>query len=337
MTTAASDPTRGQKYGWIFAAIWLFYLAGPVSALFAQDNAMWRAIGLVAVTAFALTYLFVVRMSSIVRRTFNPPREYVVRASIGIAVMLALFLLMIPGAGATALSCLVYIAAFAMASLPLTRAIPFAALLAAERQGRLFVAQKEIADLAVQNERTRIAADLHDILGHSLTVVTVKAELAQRLLDVDLDRARKEIADLEGLARDALADVRSTAMGMRGISLPGEIAAAREALDAANMEASLPGAADEVPSRNRELFAWTIREAVTNIVRHSKAKHVSVVLAPASVEIVDDGIGVSSELNGQNGQGLAGLRRRAEALGAKLTVGGREGQQGFRVRVEVPS
>ena len=372
MTTAASDPTRGQKYGWIFAAIWLFYLAGPVSALFAQDNAMWRAIGLVAVTAFALTYLFVVRMSSIVRRTFNPPREYVVRASIGIAVMLALFLLMIPGAGATALSCLVYIAAFAMASLPLTRAVPFAALLAtvaealpamvpgwtdngyglavvlgsaatwglrlaAERQGRLFVAQKEIADLAVQNERTRIAADLHDILGHSLTVVTVKAELAQRLLDIDLDRARKEIADLEGLARDALADVRSTAMGMRGISLPGEIAAAREALDAANMEASLPGAADEVPSRNRELFAWTIREAVTNIVRHSKAKHVSVVLAPASVEIVDDGIGASSELNGQNGQGLAGLRRRAEALGAKLTVGGREGQQGFRVRVEVPS
>jgi two-component system sensor histidine kinase DesK len=125
-------------------------------------------------------------------------------------------------------------------------------------------------------------------------------------------------------------------MGMRGISLPGEIAAARQALAAANVEASLPGAADEVPSRNRELFAWTIREAVTNIVRHSKARHVSVVLSPGSVEIVDDGIG-SSSLAGQNGQGLAGLRRRAEALGGHLTVGCRDDQPGFRVRVEVPT
>jgi len=131
--------------------------------------------------------------------------------------------------------------------------------------------------------------------------------------------------------------VRSTAMGMRGISLPGEIAAARQALAAANVQASLPGAADEVPSRNRELFAWTIREAVTNIVRHSKARHVSVVLAPQSVEILDDGLGCNSENSRQNGQGLAGLRRRAEALGGKLTVGGREDQPGFRVRVEVPS
>jgi two-component system sensor histidine kinase DesK len=371
MTTAANEPTRGQKYGWIFAAVWLFYLGGIVSALLKQESMTWRVIGLVAVVTFAGTYLFMVRLSSIVRRTFNPPREYVIRAMLGIGVMLALFLVMIPGAGVAALRCLVFIAAFAMASLPLTRAIPFAALLAtaaealpasvpgwtdngdglavvlgsaatwglrlaAERQGRLFVAQKEIADLAVQNERARIAADLHDILGHSLTVVAVKAELAQRLLDVDVERARRELADLEGLARDALSDVRSTAMGMRGISLPGEIAAAREALAAANVQASLPGAADEVPSRNRELFAWTIREAVTNIVRHSKARHVSVVLAAQSVEIVDDGVGISSQ-NGNNGQGLAGLRRRAEALGGKLTVGGRADQPGFRVRVEVPS
>ena len=92
-------------------------------------------------------------------------------------------------------------------------------------------------------------------------------------------KAFAEAADLEALARDALADVRSTAMGVRGISLPGEIAAAREALAAANVEADLPGAADEVPTRNRELFAWTIREAVTNVVRHSGARHVRVLLA----------------------------------------------------------
>jgi two-component system sensor histidine kinase DesK len=202
------------------------------------------------------------------------------------------------------------------------------------RQRGLLAAQQELADLAVQNERARIAGDLHDILGHSLTVVTVKAELAQRLLDVDLDRARKELADLEALARDALSDVRATALGVRGISLPGEIAAARAALAAANVEATLPGAADDVPSRNRELFAWTIREAVTNIVRHSGARHAEVRLCRGSVEILDDGAGGDPA---GDGQGLAGLRRRAEARGATLTAGARDDRPGFRVRVEVPA
>ena len=285
--------------------------------------------------------------------------------------MLALAAVQVPGAGSHALTCLVYIAATAMVGLPLPQAIPTAVVLgvvaetlpvavpgwtdngyglavllgsaacygirlAAERQSRLFLAQAELAALAVQNERARIASDLHDILGHSLTVVTVKAELAQRLLDVDLEKARKELADLESLARDALSDVRATAMGVRGISLPGEIAAARQALAAAHVTADLPGAADEVPTRWRELFAWTIREAVTNVVRHSRASHVEVRLGPDSVEIVDDGVAAPGG-PASDGQGLTGLRSRAEALGARLTVGCREDRPGFRVRVEVPS
>jgi two-component system sensor histidine kinase DesK len=359
----------GYRYGWLFAAVWLFYLSDNVGALLKQQNPYWRTVGLIAVAGFAVTYLFMVRTTRKVRTSPIRSRRHVVQAFLGILVMLALFGLQIPGAGAHALTCLVYIAAFAMVSLPLQHAIPFAALLgvtaealpatvpgwrdngyglavllgslatygirlASERQNRLIAAQQEIAALAVQNERARIANDLHDILGHSLTVVTVKAELAQRLLDVDLDRARKELADLESLARDALSDVRSTALGVRGISLPGEIAAARAALAAANVEALLPGAADEVPSRNRELFAWTIREAVTNIVRHSRARHAEVHLGLASVEILDDGVGGDGR---GDGQGLTGLRRRADALGAKLTVGGRDDHPGFRVRVEVPS
>jgi two-component system sensor histidine kinase DesK len=122
---------------------------------------------------------------------------------------------------------------------------------------------------------------------------------------------------------------------VRGISLPGEIAAAREALAAAHVEADLPGAADEVPTRWRELFAWTIREAVTNVVRHSRATRCAVRLGPACVEIVDDGVG--GPAGATDGQGLRGLRRRAEALGATLTVGARDGTPGFRVRVEVPA
>ena len=370
----SAEPSRWTaRYGWVFAGVWLFYLGDTVQELLAHADPWWRAVGLTAVALFAMVYLYLVAVSREVRHASPAARSgrYVTRAAAGIAAMLVLFALQIPGAGSHALTCLVYVAAFGMVSLPLRAAVPLAGLLvvaaevlpwavpgwedksyglavllgsaatwgirlAAERQRRLVATQQELADLAVQNERARIANDLHDILGHSLTVVTVKAELAQRLLDVDLNRARTELADLESLARDALADVRSTALGVRGISLPGEIAAAREALAAANVQARLPGAADEVPSRHRELFAWTIREAVTNIVRHSRARHAEVRLGPSSVEILDDGIGPHGTPPA-GGQGLSGLRRRADALGASLTVGGRDDRPGFRVRVEVPS
>lgn len=347
--------------GLLFAAIWLSYLSENVRALLDQPVEWRRWLGLVAVAGFATAYLISI---AVLRK-----RRGTLLGWLGIAAMLALFGLQIPGAGAHALPCLVYVAALGMMGLPLPQGIALAVVLlaAAEvlpatvpgwddngyglavllgsaatwairlanvRQARLDVAREELAERAVQDERARIAGDLHDILGHSLTVVAVKAELAQRLLDVDLERARAELRDLESLARDALTDVRATAMGMRGISLPGEIAAAREALAAANVEAELPGAADEVPSRNRELFAWTIREAVTNIVRHSGARHARVAISPSAVEICDDGAGPGVP---GAGQGLDGLRRRAEAVGARLTVGAREDEPGFRVRVEVPS
>jgi two-component system sensor histidine kinase DesK len=372
---AAHTPGRGARYGWLFAAIWLFYLLENVDALRARPNGWARDVGLAAVVCFAVLYLYLVNLTRKVRTTQQRPRPFLIRAWAGLLSMMALTVLQMPGAGSHSLTCLVYIAAFGMVALPLHQAIPLAVALgilavalpatvhgwtsngnayalavllgsaatwgirlASERQSRLLVAQGEIATLAVQNERARIASDLHDILGHSLTVVTVKAELAQRLLDVDLDKARKELRDLESLARDALSDVRATAMGVRGISLPGEIAAARQALDAAHVTAELPGAADDVPTKFRELFAWTIREAVTNIVRHSRASHVEVRMDPASVEIVDDGVGAAAaDEPRSDGQGLKGLRRRADALGAQLTVGCRDDKPGFRVRVEVPS
>ncbi|MFF5077702.1 sensor histidine kinase [Actinoplanes sp. NPDC000266] len=357
------------RFGPLFAAVWLFYLSENVKALLGSGDQFWRYTGLAAVAVFALLYAVLASRARLSRRQPPPPR-FVPRMWLGIAAMLALFVLQIPGAGNHALPCLVYMAALAMVCLPLKQAVPFAVALfvlaevlpqlvpgwsdngyglavllgsaatygirlAVERQKSLLAAQKELAELAVQNERARIAADLHDILGHSLTVVAVKAELAQRLLDVDVERARGELRDLEALSRDALADVRATAMGMRGISLPGEIAAAREALAAANVQAELPGVADEVPSRNRELFAWTIREAVTNIVRHSHATRAQVRVGPGSVEILDDG--PCADVPQGSGQGLAGLRRRAEAAGATFTAGRREDHPGFRVRVEVPT
>ncbi|MFI7601803.1 sensor histidine kinase [Actinoplanes sp. NPDC049681] len=354
---------RGPRFAWLFAALWLFYLNENLSALLATAGGWQRDVGLAALAGFAGLYLTMVW-------SFSTGRDRPLRMWAGLLALLALTALQVPGAGFHALTCLVYVGASAMAALPWWQAAPLSLTLvvtaelltwqvpgwddngyglavllgsaatwglrlAGERQIRLRVAQEKLADMAVQNERARIAADLHDILGHSLTVVTVKAELAQRLLDVDVDKARAELRDLEVLARDALADVRATALGMRGISLPGEIAAARAALAAAHVAAELPGAADDVPTRNRELFAWTIREAVTNVVRHSGAGRCEVRLAPGCVEIVDDGRGAA--VPGPGGQGLAGLRRRAEAVGARLTVGRRDDGPGFRVRVEVPS
>jgi two-component system sensor histidine kinase DesK len=196
----------------------------------------------------------------------------------------------------------------------------------------LVVAHQENARLAVDNERTRFARDLHDILGHSLTVITVKAELAQKLLDVDLERARAEIADLERLSRDALHDVRRAVEGYRDITLPGELVRARVGLRAAEIEAELPNSTDDVPSELRELFAWTVREGVTNVIRHSGAKHCWVTLTPTSAEVRDDGCAKPSPDG--HGSGLAGLRERAADVGA--TVVTRELSPGFSLTVVRP-
>ncbi len=204
----------------------------------------------------------------------------------------------------------------------------------------LIEAQRENAALAVENERTRFARDLHDILGHSLTVVTVKAELAGRLLDrvaqeqaehpevsgsaasAALERAQAELADLERLSRDALADVRRAVAGYRDLSLPGSLAQARAALAAAEIEADLPRSTDEVPTHLREVFAWAVREGVTNVIRHSGAQRCQVVLEERRVEVRDDGRGacVDTAADVLAGHGLVGLRERAGAVGATVVT-----------------
>ena len=197
----------------------------------------------------------------------------------------------------------------------------------------LLAAEQENARLAVEHERTRFARDLHDILGHSLTVITVKAELAGRLLESESpearERARREVADLERLGRDALADVRRAVAGYRDLSLPGELARARMALEAAQIDAELPNSTDEVPSELRELFAWTVREGVTNVIRHSGARRCRIDLDGVRVRVSDDGSGPCPDLD--PGSGLAGLRERAAAVGA--TVVTRTLEPGFALEV----
>lgn len=194
---------------------------------------------------------------------------------------------------------------------------------------RLREAQGDVARLAVVEERERLARDLHDVLGHSLTVVAVKAELARRLAGADPARVEAELADIERMTRSALADLRSAVAGYREMSLDTELAAAQAALSAAGIVPHLPTSAAAVDPGLRELFAWVLRESVTNVIRHSGAGHCWVALERRSLAIGDDGRGGATLRRAPGGpagdgdapgSGLAGLARRAEQAGATFLV-----------------
>lgn len=191
-------------------------------------------------------------------------------------------------------------------------------------------AREQLAELAVTAERERIARDLHDVLGHSLTTITVKAGLARRLLERgDVTRAAGEVGDVERLGRQALAEVRSTVAAERVASLARELAGAREALRASEIEAVLPGAVDDVPPERQQAFAHVVREGVTNVIRHSGASRCTVRLTPSSVEVLDDGSGGA----GAAGHGLTGLTERLAAIGGRVEAGPAP-SGGYRLRAE---
>lgn len=192
--------------------------------------------------------------------------------------------------------------------------------------------QHEMAELAVERERGRVARDIHDILGHSLTVITVKAELAGRLIELDAGRAKSEIDDVEQLARGALADVRSTVAGYRGVNVASELANARAILDAADITAELPTTTDMLPAEYRDLAGWIIREGVTNVVRHSGATLCRIRMGSGVIEVADDGSGPRSDIARAGANGLDGLRERVAAAGGTLRVG-RSDLGGFSLQV----
>ncbi|HYB26489.1 MAG TPA: histidine kinase [Solirubrobacteraceae bacterium] len=191
-------------------------------------------------------------------------------------------------------------------------------------------ARAELARLSAENERIRIARDLHDLLGHSLTTITVKAGLARQLGEIDPARAVQEISEVETLARRSLSDVRAAVTSYRDVTLLGELATGRELLRAAGIAADLPRAVDVVDPSHQELFGWAVREGLTNVVRHARASACAIHLSPDAIEIVDDGVGGPAA----NGNGLEGLRERVGALGGVVDAGPLE-PKGWRLRVSL--
>ena len=177
---------------------------------------------------------------------------------------------------------------------------------------RLTRAEQRATALAVVAERERISRDLHDILGHSLTAISIKSELARRLVEADPARAQEQIAEVEEIARQALGDVRATASAIREVRAATEVAGARSVLEAAGIEARLPSAVPPLGDEVSELFGFVIREAVTNVVRHSEARTCTITVTEDRVSVSDDGVGRAGRTGGS---GLIGLRRRVEAAG----------------------
>lgn len=167
-------------------------------------------------------------------------------------------------------------------------------------------------ELDLARQREAIAVDVHDVLGHSLTVINLKAQVAQTLTD---DPALKEeLSSIAELASTGLAQVRSTVTELRQPTLAGELASARRALESAGIEANIPQI-DKHP--HSHLFAWVLRKAVTNVIRHSGASTCTVEITDNALRISDNGPGIS----GKPGTGLAGMRRRVETAGGTLTIG----------------
>lgn len=323
----------------------------------------WRkSIGLAITAVFGLTYTLGLRRLDRLELAGVP--RYRVGAWCSVLLM-ALTLATVPTIGVGATNFIPFVVAFGMFALPviwafLVGAVGFVIAAAAAvfidphegtwviaiivfavgaMTGGIRVMNEKGADyesmsreLAVTAERERVARDVHDVLGHSLTVVTVKAELAERLVEIDPTRARAELVEIQALSRQALMEIRETVGGLRVAQLDDELRAARTALAGAGIAADVPADSSAVDPRCRTVLAWVLREAVTNVVRHSDADECRVELDGAMLRVSDDGRGLDGR---PEGNGIRGLRERVRAAGGTLTVATRPEGHGTELAVRM--
>ncbi|MFF7308796.1 histidine kinase [Streptomyces sp. NPDC008137] len=357
----------------LWTGIWLVYLSAPVTDLLHGGHSTGVTIlGWLGLAAFVTWYML------LVFRTGRGERNALVLGSLGVlaaqSTLLALTL------GREWLVLFVYVSIASGAALPLRLArwtIPAACALLttvalATHDGlsylagllipallggfamtgvrelvRTTIALREaratVAQLAANEERLRLARDLHDLLGHSLSLITLKSELAGRMLPAQPDKAAQQVADIEQVSRQALVDVREAVTGYRRPRLSAELAGARVALTAAGVTTDLPaeppGLAG-VPEESESALAWALREAVTNVVRHSGARRCTVELLRRQtldgpvleLTVEDNGSGGPGD---GHGNGLTGLTERLAKAGGTLEAGPLK--HGFRLVARVPT
>ncbi|MDA4828375.1 sensor histidine kinase [Kocuria rhizophila] len=336
--TAPRPRTEEPEHDWsdlLFATVWLVFLVIPAVALLQSDEPVWAtALGLLGLVLFAGLYTL-----SWIRHILVPRLSVLGNAVLWCVVLLVPLAFLLPASpwGMT------YMAPFFVAvcafRLPLRQGIlasllievaalvPLLLLLPREQWfwplfglvpsgliillSRFAVERSETherlaRELEVSRQREAVGRDVHDILGHSLTVITVKTQLAQRLVETDPQRAVAELDDVLALSREALTDVRSTVGKLRDLDLGVELVQARAALRAAGITPHLPSSVPPLDAATRSAFAWILREAVTNVVRHSGAAHCRVTVTSSSLRIADDGAraaGASTHHSARTGTG----------------------------------
>lgn len=365
MTKPVEEPTdyAWARWGWLMGGVWLFFWIIPMVTVWSGDFPRSdRVLMTVLIAAFCVIYAVTLRRCT--AATADCDFESASRTGfVGLVLLIltAIGLSLIIGASAmTAMPFIVGLPVFFLpwrgvwvVSLSIFGAAVLASLIAfgpwpslmlwgisvmvlvismvsrymEELQERQRVEQSR---LSLSEERERVARDVHDVLGHSLTVVAMKTELANRLIDADPARAKAELAEVQDLSRQALAEIRATVGGLRVARLADEVEAARMACVGAGVEAELPQDVTVVDPRHRITLAWVLREAVTNVVRHSRAHRCVVQLGSNRLSVTDDGRG----LRGRNeGNGIRGVRERVEQAGGTMTLG--PGPDGRGTRLEV--
>jgi two-component system sensor histidine kinase DesK len=368
------------RNGWLLAAMWLIFLVFPWLTIMADEDVGWagKATATALIIVFAGVYVDGFRRQHTQGQRHARPwqpiveREYTGRTHVTILISIVVILSAV--AGPAGLGVMPFVVAFAIfhfgwsiawtaliVGTAVTILIPlatgsldelwFMALIvltvgiAAMLIRSVETTQSRQAELrtrlAVSDERNRVARDVHDVLGHSLTAVILKAELCQKLLDGinpddEHDRAtvstcREQLGELRAVGRRALAEIRATVGGLRTANLADEVTVARTVLADAGVELLVTGDVTDVPEQHRPVLAWVVREAVTNVVRHADAARCHIELGPRQsaepvvLRISDDGVGIGAAdasgtgVNG-GGNGLRGVRERIEAAGGQLRL-----------------
>jgi two-component system sensor histidine kinase DesK len=380
-------PGTGSPLRWFFSGIWLVYLIQPVSELFQNHHgAAWIVGGLVITVAFCAVYLPVLMFSDtrpqlagyglvalaalaavaclIYGKSWTPLWIYVSaaggmvltslfdrrRATLGVFVITALYLLFCRITHldtATTLAVLLPVLLIGLAM------IGFRLQISLMRE--LAQARETVAKLAVGEERLRLARDMHDLTGQSLSMITLKSELAAKRLaklspSPERDAVLTELGDIGRVSRQTLHDIREAVSGYRRPTLAIEVITARNALEAAGIEldddAELTLRSGTFDPDAEAVLAWCLREAVTNVIRHSRARHCRIRLTrhdkQLSLEVTDDGRGFAAlDPDNPTGSGLHGISERLSAIGGRLSLGPAEGPgpkgsgRGFRLTATV--
>jgi len=384
LSTGAAEPLTpgtGSSWRWVFSGVWLVYLIQPVIDLFHHGGALWIAGGLVIVVAFCAIYMPLLM--------YHEDRPELAKAGLVTIAVLAALACLIYGSGWTPMWIYVSAASGMVLAAVASRQVAFlgvlfvgacylffcwishfglgntlAVLLPVVLIGvamigfrlqltlmhELALARGTVAKLAANEERLRLARDMHDLTGQSLSMITLKSELAAKRLaklpsSAERDSVLTELGDIGRVSRQTLHDIREAVSGYRRPTLAIEVITARNALEAAGIglddDAELTLRSGTFDPDTEAVLAWCLREAVTNVIRHSRARHCRIRLADhqgeLSLEVTDDGHGLAGQDPANPaGSGLRGVSERLSAVGGSLSLGPATPGHGFRLTATVP-